>query len=362
MSKIGILTIPRADNYGSVLQAYAMQAFVDTIEKDNEIIDYVSPFLVGRYPLWNIKKSKNPYIIAKSLFQNIMTLTARKKKKSKFENFRNLIRFSEKTIYQSNEIDIYDYYISGSDQIWNTRITQFDKTFFLDFVALKKKKIAFAVSMGYEDRKANELDFYKQELKEFNAIGIREKNDLKFIEELADSDTKCNYIIDPTLLIDEEKWKELIGKRKIAEKYILIYTFGRDERVVKAAKNISVEKKIPVYIVSDEWRNVNSDGFRNIKGVGPIEFINLIAFSEAVVTNSFHGTAFSIIFRKPFVSVPYESTGNRMISLLKLLNLESALYDENNLEYNVDYKNVDKILKEERSKARNFLLKAIGGQ
>lgn len=358
MSKVGIITIPRADNYGSVLQAYAVQQFINETEPDNELIDYVSPFLVGRYKLWNIKKG-NLLVKAKSLVRNCLTYNGRIKKKRKYAEFRKLMKFSEKTIYSADDIERYEKYIVGSDQIWNTRITDYDQTFFLNFVNEIESKIAFSVSMGYVDRSDKEIEFYKKMLTNFKWIGVREKSDIQFVKSIAVAADTVDYIIDPTLLISEENWSNLLKERIIKEDYILVYSFGNDSKVIKRAKNLSEKNHLPVYIIADEWRKKNLDGFNNLSGVGPIEFINLIAYAEHIVTNSFHGTAFSIIFRKQFTIVPYKGTENRVLTLLKLLKLENGIYG-NDMENSIIYSDIDNILQYERNKARIFLQKAMG--
>ena len=314
MKKVGIITIPRADNYGSVLQAYAIQQFINEIELDNELIDYVSPFLVGRYKLWNINKG-NPLVIVRSIVRNCLEYNARKTKKEKYADFRKKMKLSKKTVYSSDNIDEYEKYITGSDQIWNTRITHYDKSFFLDFVADRNKKIAFSVSMGYADRSDNEIEFYRRMLSDFKWIGVREKTDVQFVKSITGEIDAIDYIIDPTLLIPEEKWRSLLQERVIKEDYILVYSFGNDSKVIERAKYLSGRSHLPVYVIADEWRKKNTEGFINLSGVGPIDFISLIAYASHVVTNSFHGSAFSIIFRRQFTVVPYKGTENRILAL-----------------------------------------------
>lgn len=357
MTKIGIITIPRADNYGSVLQAYAMQQFVNEIEPSNELIDYVAPFLIGRYKLWNIKKD-NLLIFAKSFIRNCLIYNGKKQKKEKYEEFRKLMNFSNQTVYSSDQIAQYDFYITGSDQIWNTRITKSNSTFFLDFVSDSERKIAFAVSMGYADRTTDEIAFYQKMLSSFKRIGVREINDVEFAKQ-CNPEGNVDCIIDPTLLLPESKWYELLGKRLINEDYILVYSFGSDDKVNEIATRLSEQHHLPVYIIADEWKKIDSNGFINISGVGPKDFINLIANASHVVTNSFHGTAFSVIFRTQFTVVPYKGTENRVLSLLKILNLEAGIY-ENDIYKKIDYSAVDTILQYERIKAKSFLQNAIG--
>lgn len=357
MTRIGIITIPRADNYGSVLQAYAMQQFVNEIEPRNELIDYVAPFLIGRYKLWKIKKD-NLLIFAKSFIRNCLIFNEKKQKKEKYEEFRKLMNFSNQTVYSSDQIGQYDFYITGSDQIWNTRITKSNSTFFLDFVSDSEQKIAFAVSMGYADRTTDEIAFYQKMLSSFKWIGVREINDVEFAKQ-CNPEGKVDYIIDPTLLLPESKWYELLEKKLINEDYILVYSFGSDDKVNEIATRLSEQHHLPVYIIADEWKKKDSNGFINIPGVGPKDFINLIANASHVVTNSFHGTAFSVIFRKQFTVVPYKGTENRVLSLLKILNLEASIC-ENDIYKKIDYSAVDTILQHERIKAKSFLQNAIG--
>lgn len=357
MARIGIITIPRADNYGSVLQAYAIQQFVNEIEPNNELIDYVAPFLVGRYKLWNLRKD-NLFVFVKSFIRNCLIYNGKKRKSKKYEEFRNLMKFSNQTIYASDRIGKYEFYITGSDQIWNTRITNSNSTFFLDFVNDSERKIAFAVSMGYANRTDDEIAFYKKMLSSIKWIGVREIQDVDFVKQ-CNAECNVDYIIDPTLLLPESKWHELLSKRLIDEEYILVYSFGNDDEVNEVAIRLSEQYHLPVYIIADEWKKVNSNGFINVSGVGPRDFINLIANANHVVTNSFHGTAVSVIFRKQFTVVPYKGTENRVLSLLKILNLETGIY-ENNICKTIDYSTVDSILQRERNKAKKFIQNVIG--
>ena len=356
MTKIGIITIPRADNYGSVLQAYAIQQFINEIEPNNELIDYIPPFLIGRYKIVNLQKD-NLFVFAKSLIRNCLIFRKNLLKKEKFNEFRKLMNFPNQTVYSSDQIGQYDFYITGSDQIWNTRITNSNSVFFLDFVTRPDRKIAFAASMGYDNRTTDEVAFYKKMLSSIRWIGVREITDVEFAKQ-CNPNGKVDYIIDPTLLLPESKWYELIDKRLINEDYILVYSFGNNAKVNSIATRLSKQYNLPVYIIANEWKKKDSNGFINISGIGPKDFINLVANSIHVVTNSFHGTAFSVIFRKQFTVVPDKGTENRMLSLLKILNIETC-HCENNFKM-IDYSGLNDILQKERIKAKNFLLNAIG--
>lgn len=359
MKRIGILTIPRAENYGSVLVSYAVQKLIDEIDIDNEIVDYVSPFLVGRYPLFKMRKNNGENMVV-SAINGLLTYRMRKIKKKKFASFRRNLRFSSSQINKSSEIEQYKLIVCGGDQIWNTRITHEDTAFFLDFCGSDTRKIAYSVSMGYSDRTRDEIEFYKKNIINFEEIGVREEDDVTFIQQIVGErcDVKC--IIDPTLAIEKNIWKQFLTKRIINEPYILVYSMKRDEKIIEAAQGMGKRKKCKIYIIEEEWKKKNRDGFYTMAGMGPIDFLNLVFGAEFIVTNSFHGMAFSIIFEKQFRVSLFEGTEKRMLSLLRILGIKDAiLCEEINYNYLIDYKKVNDTLKQQQEKAKLFLARAL---
>lgn len=357
---VGILSVPRADNYGSVLQCYALQQVLDKMGISNEIIDYVSPFLVGRYKVWNVDSSSvKSWII--SNIKSFLLLEKEISKKHKFQEFRKkYMVYSDRTVYDKKDIDEYPILVCGSDQIWNTRITEKDSAFFLDFASNHAKKIAYAVSLGYIDRTEEEVAFYKKYMEDFLSIGVRESTDVEFVRKCIDGNARIEHVLDPTLLLEKKEWQKFLGKKEVKEKYILAFIFMNDRKSVSAAKEISDKTGLPVYIIAQGVRRYNKDNFKVISHVGPIDWLNLIEKAEFVVTNSFHGTAFSVGFEKQFVSIPYEGTENRMLSLLSLLGLEDRISD-GHVKYSteIDYKRVRGRLEEARKRSYEFLEKAI---
>ena len=256
-----------------------------------------------------------------------------------------------------DEINLYDAIIVGGDQLWNTRITKYNKLFFLKN-CMCKKKIAFSVSFGYSNRNSEENDFYKKYINNFDSVYVRETYDVSYISKIFKGN-RYNYVLDPTMLIDSKLWNECCRERIIREKYVLVYCFNNDEKVFETACNIRDQLGLPIYIISSSYRKKNKKGFYNISGVGPREFLTLIRDAEVIITNSFHGTVFSIIFKKKFCCIPYEGTEGRMTSLLKLLGLEEALEMKvNKLKYN----KTDRIIQKEREKANLIIRKEIGDE
>ena len=227
---IGTISIPRADNYGSVLQCYAVQKILDSYNVSNEYIDYISPFLIGRYKVWYIDNSSIKRLL-RTTASSILNLYNKVSVKQKFEEFRKFIRFSDKSYIDGKQIDTskYDRIIFGGDQIWNIRITKMDRTFFGFYLDSRIKKYSFSVSMGFDDRTDLETKFYTECLQGFKRITIREDRDINFVKEQSNC-PYVNSILDPTLLLTYEEWKAICSQSKkiIREKYILIYAFQND--------------------------------------------------------------------------------------------------------------------------------------
>ena len=362
MKKIGILTIPRADNYGSVLQAFAVQKFIDNICNDNEMIDFVPRYIKGRYPLLFINNNSRLKRIV-SILKQLPSIQYRITKKKRFEEFRKNIRFSERTIFDPNKIKKYSIIVVGSDQLWNTRITNYEESFFLDFANKRTKKIAFSISFGYSDRTPEEIEFYKKKIKKFDYISVREEQDLDFVKSI--NKRNVENLLDPTLLVDKNIWYKFIKPNYKKTKYILIYTFknyGTFGSIVNKVKQITGLNVLRIDL-ENGIRLKDNNGFKYVKKVGPIEFLNLIFNSSLVITDSYHGTCFSIIFEKNFYTIPYEGTENRMISLLSKLNLQGRIIkDFNDIKSNsqsIDYDIVNEIIKAESEKAMTFMSRAL---
>ena len=346
---IGVLTIPNAENYGSILQAFAMKIWFKENNCDVDVINYYPEYLKGRYSLFKIQKGNMERKI-KSIIACYINLPFNIVKKVKFYRFRvNYIKINSERVTNASQISEYETVVVGGDQLWNTRITKKNKLFFLENCKCKNK-IAFSVSMGYTDRTEEEKKFYEKYINNFDNIYIREKYDVNYINTIWNK-KDCEYVLDPTLLIDKNTWIKCCGDRIIKCKYVLVYSFNDDENIIQTAKKISIEKGLPIYIINSSFKKKNKYGFINLRGIGPKDFITLIRDAEYIITNSFHGTVFSIIFNKKFKCVPYLGTEGRMISLLSILNLETTLKD---IDFNIDYDKVSDILENEKIKARKI--------
>ena len=213
--KIGILTYHRAYNYGAVLQAYALQSAIQNINYNVEIIDYCCDYIE------KIGSEKS----IKNIIKFILSGRRINQTKKKFVKFRN-----DKLNLSNNDFnrdtikeiaDLYDIYIVGSDQVWNYQGSNFDKTYFLDFVKQNTKKKSYAASFGISKIPPKYEKEYIRLLNKFSDISVREKQGINIINNLLGKD--CELVLDPTLLLSKKEWKEKtsISNRIIKEKYLL---------------------------------------------------------------------------------------------------------------------------------------------
>lgn len=366
--KIGILTFHDADNYGAVLQAYALKETIKKIEPDVEILNYKQPYIVNNYKII-YTNTQNVISYIKSLVSSLVYLCPRIIRKIKYISFRNnYMDISEDIFYNSAEIEGKDVYIVGSDQVWNSEITQNDETYFLNFCH-HEKKIAYAASIGKDKLNNDEKKFLKDNINNIDYISVREDSAVKIINDL--TGMNVNHVLDPTLLADRCIWDKLMcDDKKNKFKYLLVYRLTDNEEVLRAAELISKRLNLKVLYINNlvlfknDLIRKTRYKFKDIKGVGPSEFVTLVKNASFVVTDSFHGTAFSIIFNKDFITVPHKTRGTRMVSLLNLLKLDHRLIThtkqlKNDYPLKIDYEIPNKLLEREKDKSFAFLKNAI---
>ena len=332
MKKIGIITMHKVLNYGSALQAYALQRKLQELGCESELIDYIYP------------KPVKKKVTLKSILHNIIVWCRNaiigfptEKKKRKFHEFydKNFI-LSEK-VYDEDSIKAnppqYDMYITGSDQVWNPRFAGSDVNFMLAFAPDDKPKVSFASSFATdvigEDKKA----LYAKYLSRYNAISVRESSGVSIVKELTGKDAVV--CCDPTLLLTKEEWGKLVEQSEldIKYKYILVYVLSYMYNPYPYINNIidSVRKTLGLKVIYLVGRK--EDAFKPnstlIKSAGPADFAYLFKNAEFVITTSFHGTAFSLINDKPLLGVVDKNSDHdsRIQSLLKAAGAEGSIVD-----------------------------------
>lgn len=361
--KIGILTLYYKNyNYGGLLQAYALQKFIANLGSETEQISYVR----DKRKLWK-KKIKALITNDKGVFSLIRVrlnmIFYRQKLENdeqyintmkKFDNFMDMIPHSccTDSINAKKVFNEYDCVVVGSDQVWNPLFVSDD--FFLPCVNSNVLKMSYAASIRVSSLEKNDKKRIKEYLERFQYISVREDKAKRLLESIG-IDKAIDVLPDPTFLLKVDEWRELEKKSElcIKEKYILLYLV-RNKVSIKLAENFANKKGYKIIQIQDPGyyikKSVNEIKLK--QGIGPIDFIYLIDNAELVLANSFHGTAFSFIFNKPFY-VYGNQTDDRKITLLKKMKLEDRLIDEKfNFEKEgslcLDFSTANKIMELER--------------
>ena len=318
---IGIITLHFQNNYGAVLQTYALWKKCSQVCK-TEVIDYV-------HNKNEISKG-NKYAKYMKLLFEYKKVKYKRIKAAKFSDFRkNYIDVSSKSYHGDASIisnpPSYDVYLSGSDQIWNTNITNCSSAYFLSFVRTGVK-MSYASSFGHEDLSDNERQLSAQYLPLFKFISVREEASAKELSELLKR--KVFDVLDPVFLLKRKDWGRLLEEQKgtTQKGYYFIYIMEDNDAIKKAAIWASQKKTDIIYLFGSE--NINPKRYpkgKIIYDAGPIDFLRLIANSDLVITNSFHGTAFSIIFGKKLMVCEHTKRNVRIVNLLKSCSSEHAL-------------------------------------
>lgn len=311
MKKIGILTFHKSINYGSVLQAFALSKLLKRKGYEVEIIDYEPASYNSQYRIF--EKTTSVHNVAANI-RRLSIFDILWKQKTSFENFRKkYLLLSKKRFTAQNSAsdfeDLYDVVICGSDQIWNVRAKDCDPIFFLPG-AQKYKKIAYAASINtatYNEERCNET--LRKDILDFKYISIREYSGAEKLAEFLNSDKEIKVQPDPSLLQDKNTFKEIASGRIVKVPYIFMYCANYQESTIRAAQKISERLHKPVYTVlvcrsATQISRLKKAGIRIIRDKNrPEDFISYIMNADLVLSDSFHGTAFSIIFEKPFYSI-----------------------------------------------------------
>jgi hypothetical protein len=357
MNKIGLINFHRANNYGAVLQAYALSDIIKRLGYNPITIDYKNQSIEHRYALYYFKGRS-----LKSVISGAITYHIRKKKKYKYEDFRSkFLTLYEVTDLFSMNCDIFSKFITGSDQVWNYKITLFDKVYFLNFVYDHKKKNSYAASFGFDRIPDEYLDDYKELLSDFNHISVRETQGVNIIRDLIGREAEVS--LDPTLLLSRDEWYKISHDYKNKKNYVLIYELVASNSLIDFAVNLSKKINCEIVYINDTFRKRIKATYA--AGIGPQEFLGLFKNAKYVVTNSFHGTAFSINFNIPFfieLQPPPSIANSRLEHILDLFNLRSRqiINGNNDNVFNViDYTSVNQKLELERQRSLDYLKRIL---
>lgn len=324
-------------NYGSALQAYATQKTVEQLGYHCELIDYIYP---NKYHKQNHKESA--LVLLKRFALHLSLGFPYRKKRKKFEKFRNNYFQLSQTTYNSLEeiavnSPLYDIYMVGSDQVWNPKHIGNDTTFLLSFATNEQKKISYASSFAQANIEKKYRDLYSGYLSEFESISVREANGQKIIKEWLNKDVPV--CLDPTLLLNKEDYLPIAGDSalKIGKPFVLVYILQYAYNPYPYAAEFvkQVHRETGLHVVLLDFTAKEKLGIKNVTNlhdaVGPSEFLYLFMNASLVITTSFHGTAFALNFEKPLYAIINDkaTSDDRMLNLLTLVGAENRAIKKN---------------------------------
>lgn len=353
---IGILTFHRAYNYGAILQAFALQKKIKELGYNSEIIDYVSIEKRKQNKLFRFQADQKFTSNISKFVKDIY----RAGKNKKFDQFmkEEMVLSSQEyfTFEQMQKMDStrkYDTYIVGSDQVWNIDNNKRDKTFVLSFCNDNRKKCSYAASIGSAEFDGEMKKLYQAELCKFRVLAVREESTIEKYDFLKENGAIVT--IDPTLLLNSSDYMRIASPRIIKERYAFLYTIEEERNLRRYARNFCKEKGL---ILIDSKKSIpfftHSD---------PRDFLSFILHAEYVFTNSFHGTAFSIIMEKQFATEVHTRyrLNNRSLDLLSQTSLTDRDIDDNSFKMNksIDFANVNKKVKQLRMRSVTVLKQIV---
>lgn len=364
--KVFTLTTQFANNYGALLQCYALSKYLNSQNDiDCQVIDYLPEGYDRSWKLLVKPKSLKGFIKIIYSFLKISYIFDKKAKNKKMKAFiKDYLPLTEKS-YKREEIiinpPIADAYICGSDQIWNQIIFK-DLTYYLDFVDLTKgKRIAYAASVADPWRKEFE-DYISESLHKFDAISIREKGNMSQVQSVV-PDKKVSWVIDPVFLLGREEWDKIITTPAINEPYIFCYFLNTSSFAVKVVNKLReiTGYKIVNFSV-DPITKYRCD--YNLRRTDPRDFVGFIKNASYICTNSFHCSAFSIIYEKKFAFIPKTWANERVLSLQEIFGIDVIMTKEKYRDFSTKLFDIDYSSGKENGEAfinssKEFLTRAL---
>ena len=349
--RIGMLTLNVYDNYGNILQKYALYR---TLKKFAETVEVL--WLTSTKPFTPHVLELNHQMVGN--LRDVAFKCVRQNKFKEFDDANICTRFS--IPHLADIADEYDYFVVGSDQVWNPEF--FVPGRFLDF-APREKRIAYAASIAVPELPEKVIETYRQKISEMAHVSVREREGCNLVEQLTGN--RPIQLVDPVLLLSAEEWRKLekrptwFNQEKYKNGYLLTYFFnGKPPKQVNA---LAAKLNLPIINLKD------IDNFNHyITGVE--EFLYLMDHATLFCTHSYHGTAFATIFKRPFIVYKVGSVlvsrFTRMASLLGMFNLKDRVTD-NELRIKVkdpleiDFSRCEDVLRVEQKKALKFLTNAL---
>lgn len=369
--KAAIITLALSNNYGAALQTYALAKKTKDFGVDTVVYKYNDL----RRMTYGVPFHKK---VLSTVWRHVKDAFSLWQKKKGFNDFReNYIPFTPKRYHNNDELknapQDFDVFISGSDQIWNPDVFLFDTSYFFDFIPDDCKRISYASSFGKSTFNESHMEKCGELLSIYSSISVREESGIEIVKELCGKDAEC--VLDPTMTLEAYEWDEIAESAKYKAKNfkgILCYIMPGDNKVVSSivmvARQLQAKTGLPVKYIGIKEYDIFKFGVKDCDiFVSPMDFVAYFKNAEYVVTNSFHGTAFSLIYNKKFY-IPIndelkkgKALHERVLSITKKLDAENALVSTSNLELKeLDLEKIQNKLSVERKKSLSFLKDSLG--
>lgn len=354
MKKIGIITIHSDLNYGAALQAFALNQYLRDQGYNSHIINYIK-----------IPNHPRVYPFPKNIAYKLMNIP-------RFYRYRKFLKDSitKKEWHSVDELmngfnEPFDVLISGSDQVWNPTcgglVDKLNPCYYLAFAHSNQyKKVAYASSLGSYRFNEEERVHVKKWLDDYHHLSTRELAGAEHLKEILGKDVKV--VLDPTLLLDSEQWREVSRPTRVKGKYVLVYYIDEIAECVEYAREVADKNEWKVVMMSNTSSRFPGVD-QNIPFCGPAQFLWLFDHAEYVVTNSFHGTAFAVNFNRPFISVIKRNSPQRAQTLLASVGLPERLLTDiaqvAELPNEIDWNTANIKLETLRKDSTKYLINAI---
>lgn len=360
---VGILTFHASHNYGAMLQTYALKKSVNGLGHDASVINFYSQAVEGHNQKFKLNSNLRQ-LIKNGLFM----LHARewKRRYRRYEEFKESNFNLTQRFYSSQELrdnpPAFDAYITGSDQVWNAE-QRFDPVWLLDFVR-EGRKIAYAPSFGASFVAEKSIPVFQRYLPAFDALSCRETQGVKMLKDM--TGLQAEHVLDPTLLLTKSDWEKVGGDPYTQKPYLLVYCLEESPAFMQLVLLVAERTGLDVVVIGGSMVNRFRGVRRVVRDAGPAEYVGLFRNATMVCTNSFHGTAFSLLFEKPFFSVPHTTRNSRIASLLSIAGLGArqlsdprTIQDWSEDDLSIDYSHVTPRIEDARQASLLYLAGAL---
>lgn len=380
--KIAILTQPLHNNYGGLLQAYALKEVLK--EMGHEVTIVNRRRLEINHPRWRkyasiiksfiLRRKASPNILITHHLKEEIIKNTKQFRDKYYPELSELIT-DQKGMEKLNKMG-FDAYVVGSDQCWRPRYSPSIRNYFLDFAEHDQnvKRISYAASFGVSNWEFTQEDTEacSRLIQKFDALSVREDSAVDLLRDYLNRDDGV-HVLDPTMLLSLDKYKELVEKENVGKSpgTLKAYVLDHTPEKMSVAEKVAQQLGLKIFEVMPKGdfkaEKVTKQNISDFVYPNPAAWIRGFMDAEFVVTDSFHGTVFSILYNKPFIAIGNESRGlTRFNSLLRMFDLQDRLItDVNNfeatefIEKKIDWDKVNNVLEREREKARDFLKESL---